>query len=942
LKPITSVRTAGFAWRVLTLLLVASMLFGLGALGTAAGENADSEPSVDPTTPAPRHARETTETPDEEPEVTIERSEITEVPDEAIGRIADEEVTPREDLESVDADALPGPAPSIARYAPSGPYTMGDMFVVEATVTVPAGTTLNYPRIREFWSRYGVEYVDGSTQITDISGTPVSGAVLATGQDQPVVGTHPSGARFVWRFDDPIEAGATDYVFKLSYKVRLTAWDGGPEFWPIRADHQLGSWGYLEWWNTALGPLPPDRDINDSVYAGEDSTDVDQPRLALYKNHSAPFTPGDAYPGWYVVFTNIIENTGFSPAHDMYWEDDLPWQLTQPMLLSVEKGQYNGTTGAASGIAPAPPEGEDITDQVDAYFCFGDPSIDFKNVSLSPDEFITVTYMVWVNAFPTGTDSLTEILVNGGFPVTNTADIDWSTKPGDVDGERVYDDDTWEDFYKDTDSRDTWVDTTLPHFSITKEVAEGTPEILVVGDEITYDMRVINSSAVTATIIPISDAWDNDQLQFVSATIAPDTIGDYMATWNDLSGGAGLAPGESIDFSATFEAIGGGDCVKNRAFIEWTRFIAGPVEDLVAGIDTSSLESIDVAAEILDPIQGNVAVENVRIIDPATISFVKSAEPPAGTIMLPGETITYSIEGETMDSSFSAYATDTLHESVEYVPGSIRLVSGSNEITVTDDPTDGDPGGYDPSTRTIWATWYSAPTETPGKMMFDVTVRDLEFSKRGIMNTAKLYALSSEADETINAVNLAAMPDMADATFIMDSNTVHHPVDPFEITKIGEDVNGGQLLPGDDILWTITVVNTGLTPTTNVVVYDTVPEYTTYKGDSITGTGANDSGDPDLIWNVGQMPVDGVEVLTFISTVDAGTPNGTQIRNQASVESDQSFLTFSDFPTTAEIGDATLLQTGQNDWLWLGLAIVAAGLGTALTLGGRTWLKNGS
>ena len=56
------------------------------------------------------------------------------------------------------------------------------------------------------------------------------------------------------------------------------------------------------------------------------------------------------------------------------------------------------------------------------------------------------------------------------------------------------------------------------------------------------------------------------------------------------------------------------------------------------------------------------------------------------------------------------------------------------------------------------------------------------------------------------------------------------------------------------------MTNTGITPTTNVVVYDTVPEHTTYKAGSIAGAGADDSANPDLVWNIGQMPVDGVEV----------------------------------------------------------------------------------
>ena len=259
----TSARSATVLWRVVNLMLVACLLFGLGALGTAGGTE-ESGPSIEPRTTSPRETRESTETAEDEPSVDLERSAASEGAEGAVTRIAEEPAPAREDLESADADAVPSPDPTIVRYCPSGPFSMGDMFIAEATVTVPAGTTLNYPRIREFYDRYGVEYVDGSTQIAEISGTPVSGATLTTGQQQPIVDTSPNGAKFVWRFADPIEAGArtTSSSSHTSFSHRLKPSNLSSGL-PGRTTSQLV--GIIQFWDAGISTPPANRDINRTV-----------------------------------------------------------------------------------------------------------------------------------------------------------------------------------------------------------------------------------------------------------------------------------------------------------------------------------------------------------------------------------------------------------------------------------------------------------------------------------------------------------------------------------------------------------------------------------------------------------------------------------------------------------------------------------------------------
>jgi uncharacterized repeat protein (TIGR01451 family) len=148
------------------------------------------------------------------------------------------------------------------------------------------------------------------------------------------------------------------------------------------------------------------------------------------------------------------------------------------------------------------------------------------------------------------------------------------------------------------------------------------------------------------------------------------------------------------------------------------------------------------------------------------------------------------------------------------------------------------------------------------------------------------------------------------------------------ITKTGRDVNGGSLMAGDAIEWVLTVKNIGIEPVTNAIVRDTVPPNTTYVAGSITGIGATAAAAPNLQWNVGTIAPGATVVLRFRSTVNAGLPKGTALRNQGTVISDQTPLQYSDFPATPVIGDVTLLRTGVDDRVWLGLAamlLLAAG-----------------
>jgi uncharacterized repeat protein (TIGR01451 family) len=119
----------------------------------------------------------------------------------------------------------------------------------------------------------------------------------------------------------------------------------------------------------------------------------------------------------------------------------------------------------------------------------------------------------------------------------------------------------------------------------------------------------------------------------------------------------------------------------------------------------------------------------------------------------------------------------------------------------------------------------------------------------------------------------------------------HCPPEPStarpRVQATGEDANGGDLAPGDEIVWTFTVKNIGGTALTEIVLTDIVPEGTSYVDGSIEGPGAEDSGYPTLKWAVGTLEYGEKVTVSFRSRVDDGVPGGTLITNQASADSAQ-------------------------------------------------------
>ncbi|MBW1809843.1 MAG: DUF11 domain-containing protein [Deltaproteobacteria bacterium] len=376
----------------------------------------------------------------------------------------------------------------------------------------------------------------------------------------------------------------------------------------------------------------------------------------------------------------------------------------------------------------------------------------------------------------------------------------------------------------------------------------------VPGDTVRYRIRLINTGDAQALNVSLSDVINPDWLE----NIIPDQGGVFVGStiqWDQSSTPAllaiGLSPAGDVELSFTAE-------------------IKIPLDDHTLVSNQASFSIAGIAAGLSDdpstPADDDPTIFEIRSA-PDLADLTKSVLDQNGGDPVPGDLLTYTI-------AVNNIGTMTARNVVISDP-----VDETNLVDIT--PLD---GGL-LSSGTI--QWDSAGTPA----LLEVKPQDvvnLRFSARIKPLTSGGTIIDNQAQATSDIITIPQLSDDPSTALDDDPTRLIVIASPEfgQSTKTVADVNGAQLLPGEVLVFDITIRNTGNTFASNVVVSDPIDENLTNILPGQSGRLENDR----IIWDSTAVPSlarmdPGDEIqLIFEATVVDSALDGTIISNRAEID----------------------------------------------------------
>ena len=394
-------------------------------------------------------------------------------------------------------------------------------------------------------------------------------------------------------------------------------------------------------------------------------------------------------------------------------------------------------------------------------------------------------------------------------------------------------------------------------------ITKSGPTTYVPGAPLTYTLVVTNFGPSTSTNALVSD------------TLPADLTG---ATWTAryAGGAAGPASGSgNVNATLTTLPLGGTATFTIIATADYR-------------LDTPLSNTATVAATdgLIDPDLAN----NTSTVssDPTPVADLQITKTDGVTSYVPGQQVVYTI---TVTNAGPSFATGALVADV-FDASIITSASWTARITQGQADLHGEVRGTGSLNQTI-------DLGPGGTVVYTVTAMTTSAATATLVNTATVTAPAGTTDP--NPANNSST----------DVDTVTHPA-KLTVVKTVRDLNGGMLVSGDTLRYTIVVSNPA-TPlpaeaATNLILTDAIPANTTYRPGTLRiSAGANagaktDAVDRDQAEFLGSAvqfqlgvgagagtgtPVGGTlsagqsTTVTFDVTVNAGTPLGSAIINTA-------------------------------------------------------------
>jgi alkaline phosphatase len=367
----------------------------------------------------------------------------------------------------------------------------------------------------------------------------------------------------------------------------------------------------------------------------------------------------------------------------------------------------------------------------------------------------------------------------------------------------------------------------IPDLSIAKLGTPANGSFVEPGEWITYTV-VVHNGGDPAHDIVLSDTLD---LASVMLAVSHTTSGELSGPNPVRVTGFDLAPGEDVTLTLGVTVTGeiSGTVIRNQASLTST--------------ETPSPQFSDWVTHVISHTE----------VTPPSFALTKTANPPNGSLVEPGEWITYTIVAHNGGGlAHDILLSDTLDlASVTLVVSHTTSgeLSGPNPVRVT---------GFD-----------LAPGE-------DVTLT------LGVTVTAEIGGTVIRNQASLTSTETPSLQFSDWVTHVISHTEVTPP--SFALTKTASPPNGSFVEQGEWITYTV-VAHNGGGPATDVILIDVIPAGTAYVSDSATT-------------NVGEVSFDGVQVefsvpdfppgqvltTTLCVTVTTGTTTITNVAHLVSAQ----------------------------------------------------------
>jgi uncharacterized repeat protein (TIGR01451 family) len=681
------------------------------------------------------------------------------------------------------------------------------------------------------------------------------------------------------------------------------------------------------------------------------------PAITVDKSGPATLNPGQS--GDFVI---SAQNTGTLDAFDATLVDRLPdgptggMCTTPPQILSARVFAADGVT-TIPGKGPLV-QGADYSLVYDGGACELTLNMLSAASVIGIDERLLITYRAQVDS-----DS------QPGATLTNVAGAtQWyngpSSDPGRLSYTRTLTDGTVS-VADHEDAHTVTVDVPMLRFDKTatnvtsgqNPATQATP-----GDTLRYRIRIEN---LAASPVPAFDLRDelgrlNNAAVYVPGTLNLVTVpAGADASNTNASGGtnnSGLVDIRNLSLGGTGSFIVVEYDVRVAPVLPNQSYVQNQAQAYIGGIEVARSDDPAVNAAPDPLVLGDEDPTRVQITSAPRFRVLKTSTylGASTTVLSAGDRLRYTITVKNIgtDNATGVSIRDQIPANTTYLAGTTtingtQLSDNAQSMTPL---VDGIPV-YAPEDTTPGAMRADA-TNTPNNVAtitFDVTVYPDVIDGTIISNQAFVNAIDfgivdyPSDDPRTPIVNDPTRDVVGNAPLLFATKAA---------ALLNDLSSPGIVDPGDTLRYTITIYNNGAIPATSVLLQDNVPPNTTYVADSVTlnglPVGQPDNGTSPLGTGIyisstdltpplpttleqGTLSPNSSAVVTFDLRVNAATPPGTIIRNQANVRTAEvpNLLTDGDGnPSTGP--EPTVVVVGNAQQLTIAKEVSVVGGGAAV------------